>query len=156
VVILAGSQTSQGTFATYGASVDPGILASLVVGQSPFVQNALVSPTELPYTNTSAAWSKDELFVFGVPADVTGPFSSAALLWLGPDGHVVSSSSTSGGPIVVASNPIVASAVAVQDSFLEARAHLVVAWVERVTTAGTQYDRLAAERVVCQPAPGGG
>jgi hypothetical protein len=156
VVVLAASQTSQGTFATYGASVDPGMLASLVVGQSPFVQNAPVSPTELPYTNTSAAWSNDELFLFGVPADLTGPVPGAALVWLGPDGHVVSSTSTSGGPIVVAKDPIVASAIAVQDSFLETRAHMVLAWVQRVTTdAGTQYDRLAAERVVCQPAPGG-
>jgi hypothetical protein len=158
VVVLDRSQYSQGAFATYGASVDPPNLGSLVVGQSPFAQNPPVSPTELPYTSTSAAWSGDELFVFGVPADVTGPVAGAALLWLGPDGHVVSSSSTSGAPIVVARNPIVATAIAAQDTFGEARAHLVVAWVERVTTdAGAQYDVLAAERVVCQPpSPGGG
>ncbi len=84
---------------------------------------------------------------------MTGPLPGAALLWLGPSGHVVSSSSTSGQPIVVAENPIVATAVAPQDTFGEARAHLVMAWVERVTTdAGTQYDTLWAERVVCEPA----
>jgi hypothetical protein len=151
-IVLAESQTSQGAFATYGASVAPGSLGSLVVGQPPFVQNPPLSPTELPSTSTSAVWSGDELFLFGVPADVTGPTPGAALLWLGPDGHVVSSSSTSGQPIVVAKNPIVATAVATQDTFGEARAHVVVAWVERVTTdAGTQYDRLWAQRVVCQP-----
>jgi hypothetical protein len=157
-IVLAESQTSQGAFATYGASVAPGSLGTLVVGQPPFVQNPPLSPTELPSTSTSAVWSGDELFLFGVPADVTGPLPGAALLWLGPDGHVVSSSSTSGGqPIVVAKNPIVATAVAAQDTFGEARAHVVVAWVEQVTTdAGTQYGRLWTERVVCQPAPSGG
>jgi hypothetical protein len=157
VTVLAGSQTAQGAFATYGATVDPASLGSLVVGQSPFVQNPPVSPAELPYTSTSAVWSGDELFLFGVPADVTGPTPGAALLWLGPDGHVVSSTSTSGGqPVVVSRNPIVATAIAVQDNFGESRAHLVVAWIERVTTdAGAQYDILVSERVVCQP-PGGG
>ncbi len=88
---------------------------------------------------------------------MTEPLAGAGLLWLGPDGHVVSSTSSSSGlPIVVSGRPIVGTAIAAQDNFGEERADLVVAWIERAATdAGRLYDTLWAERVICQPTSSG-
>jgi hypothetical protein len=156
-VAVAVTQSSDGTFATYGAVFPPQLLNVLAVGQSPFVRASSLLPGDFPHTSTSTAWFEDELFLFGVPAVVTEPLAGAALLWLGRDGHVVSTSSSSGLPIVASGHPIVGTAVAAQDVFGEARADLVVAWIERVTSdAGGQYDTLWTERVVCQPASPGG
>lgn len=151
VIVLAASQTGPGgTFETAGATVDPQRLASLVIGQSPFVQNPAVSPSDLPLYVASEAWSGDELFLFGAAGDKSG---NAVLVWMGPDGHLVSAS----GPIVIPAGPIVASSIAAQDQFDETRADLVVAWVERITTGvGVEFDRLLSAQVTCEPAPAGG
>jgi hypothetical protein len=150
VVVLAGAQTVSGAFATYGATVDPSQLGSLVIGQPPFVENPPISPRDLPLYTMTQAWADDELFLFGGPGDKS---TGATLVWMGADGHIVSSSATSGGgPIVTATSPIVASAIAAQDHFQEDRADLLVAWVVRNTDgAGAQFDRLYAAQVLCEP-----
>ena len=155
-LVLAGSITNQGMLQTYAATVAPGMLGSLTIGQAPLNMGQLVDPSQIPFDNGGSVWADDELFAVGNPGDKSG---GGTLVWIGPDGHIVSSTATSPGKLIQTSNAVKMCAVAVQDHFGEGRADLVVAWIEQVTPDGgaQPYDQLYSAQVICNPyMPGGG
>jgi hypothetical protein len=153
-LVFAGTLDTQGNFDLYGATVDPGMLGSLTVGQPPFT-GGTVSLGDMPFDRGDSVWATDELFAIGTPGDKS---VGAVLVWIAPDGHLVSAASTSGGKLIQTNNAIQLSAVAAQTVLGEGHAELVVAWIERIVPDGgaQPYDVLYSAQAVCNKPTDGG
>jgi hypothetical protein len=157
VLVVAGALNNQAMLGIYSATVDPSVLGTLTIGQAPFTGGASVSLGDMPFDRGSGPiWTDDELFAVGTPGDKS---VGGVLAWIGPDGHLVSGASTSGGKLIQTNNAIQKCAIAAQDHIGESHADLVVTWIERMHPEGgaMPYDVLYSAQVVCNPyMPGGG
>jgi hypothetical protein len=151
VIVLAAVAQSDGSILTYGATVPPDQLAGIKIGAAPFT----VAPKSLPaadvvFSNSSKAWSADELVGVGVTPAGTG----VNLVWLSPTGRIV----TTAPGVISNRSPIIATAVQFEELDGEnLGAKFDVAWIEQDSNeAGAlTFQRLYAQEISCTAAVGG-
>ncbi len=148
-LVLAAAPVSAGTEQQiFQAVAPPSQLTSAAIGSPPYTRSAVLQAVELPLVNAATASLDDETAIVGPRPDGTGLY----LVWLGPDGRVVSHPATSGA-LLNLSDTVQSAAVQFDQHTGEAGATLFVAWIEDMPD-GSQ--RIYAIKVLCSPPPSGG
>jgi hypothetical protein len=141
----AGNPTIQ----VMGAQLPPDQLMQLSLTPPQFPEAYALSFGDVAFDGTGKAWMDDEFLSVGTPGDQSG---GVVLLWLGPDGHPVSSRANS-GKIIDTANAVKVSAVYGNQHFNESGGTLFIAWIESILPDGSVgiHEQLWAAKVSCSP-----
>jgi hypothetical protein len=145
LVLMVVPEASQLQARVFGAITPPGRLSSLAAGAAPWTGGSLLGLAEVPSASAGIGWLDDETALIGPTQDGSG----LQLLWIGPDGRLVSHSATSGVLLPGGSNQVAGSAVQFDKHFGETQGTLFAVWIENIPARGSQ--RIYAIKVSCAP-----